>query len=264
MPCSLTSPFYPPSSTPTTTLFRLVASLFNHSSAPNVNFIRNFSTSTITFTTSRAVEPGDELCICYSADETKLWFLPTGERARARTPSDDGDGTERLGALVLSDDESAAERAAAEAKERARETRRQQGGSTHSAKELRKAKWRAKMEKRGGEEIHAPQPVPAGSAAVLESSFSSSSTVPGSSYTASANLFPMTERVTADLPPALHSDVNHSRHEHRGPVVVTPDLNWTDAGPSDVPEAHWGTLVRAKGPIELEEEAEDDNTAMGE
>ncbi|WWC86108.1 uncharacterized protein L201_000979 [Kwoniella dendrophila CBS 6074] len=52
-----------------------LASLFNHSSTPNVNFIRSYSTSTIKFVTFKKIEKGEELCICYSADESKLWFV---------------------------------------------------------------------------------------------------------------------------------------------------------------------------------------------
>ena len=44
---------------------------------PNVNFIRNTKTGTITFRTVRPVEAGEELCVCYSADESKLWFVDT-------------------------------------------------------------------------------------------------------------------------------------------------------------------------------------------
>lgn len=240
------------------------ASLFNHSSSPNVNFIRNTTAGTITFTTSRAVEPNEELCICYSADESKLWFLPTDQRPRPMTPSDDGDGSERLAAIVLSDDETEAERAAAKAKEAAREkarqTRREQGGSTHSAKELRREKWRKKMEKqKNAGDIVAPQPVRAASlldgSAEPSPSTSEAASTPASS---SAVVIPK----AADLPPMLHSDSTaRSRHEHVGPVVITPDLEWADAGPSEVPEAKWPVLRRAKGPVEYEEEAEDDNSA---
>lgn len=52
----------------------MVASLFNHSRTPNVNFIRNTTSNTISFRTVKKVAPGEELCICYSADESKLWF----------------------------------------------------------------------------------------------------------------------------------------------------------------------------------------------
>jgi tRNA-specific adenosine deaminase 3 len=53
----------------------MAASLFNHSRTPNVNFIRNTTANTISFRTVKRVEPGEELCICYSADESKLWFV---------------------------------------------------------------------------------------------------------------------------------------------------------------------------------------------
>ncbi|GMK57869.1 hypothetical protein CspeluHIS016_0407030 [Cutaneotrichosporon spelunceum] len=239
-----------------------IASLFNHSSTPNVNFVRNFAAGTITFTTSRAVDTDEELCICYSADETKLWFLPNGERPRPATPSDDGDGLERLAALQLAPDD--AEREAREDKERARETRRQAGGNTHSAKEARRAKWRAKQEKMrngGNSEIVAPQPVAVASGSGLLSeptshrSQDSDRTVTSGSNT----VFGQTE-TRADLPPPLHSDSNKLRSEV--PAEVPPLLEWDEAGPSELPETQWGELRRARGPIEIEEEAEDDNSAL--
>jgi hypothetical protein len=57
--------------------------MFNHSSNPNTSFIRSIPTSTnpsirpsIIFRTFKYISPGDELTICYSADESKLWFSP--------------------------------------------------------------------------------------------------------------------------------------------------------------------------------------------
>ena len=53
-----------------------LASMFNHSSTPNVNFTCDHAKGTITFRTFRPVTAGEELCICYAADESKLWFTP--------------------------------------------------------------------------------------------------------------------------------------------------------------------------------------------
>jgi len=53
--------------------------MFNHSSTPNVNFIRNFKDSSITFQTIKKIKAGEELFICYLADESKLWFKPSGK-----------------------------------------------------------------------------------------------------------------------------------------------------------------------------------------
>jgi len=56
--------------------------MFNHSPKPNVNFIRRAPTSktpniepAIVFMTSRRIEKGEELYICYG-QESKLWFSP--------------------------------------------------------------------------------------------------------------------------------------------------------------------------------------------
>ncbi|OCF33284.1 hypothetical protein I316_05025 [Kwoniella heveanensis BCC8398] len=67
-----------------------LASLFNHSSSPNVNFIRSTSNGTIKFLTSRRVEKGEELCICYIADESKLWFVPADQKQKQKQKQKQG------------------------------------------------------------------------------------------------------------------------------------------------------------------------------
>lgn len=61
----------------------IIASMFNHSPQPNVMFTRVAPRDTETnqypkliFTTIKSIKKGDELYICYSADESKLWFSP--------------------------------------------------------------------------------------------------------------------------------------------------------------------------------------------
>jgi len=56
--------------------------MFNHSPKPNVNFIRRATTTktphiepAIVFMTTRRIEKGEELYICYG-QESKLWFSP--------------------------------------------------------------------------------------------------------------------------------------------------------------------------------------------
>ena len=45
--------------------------MFNHSSTPNINYVRDYNTDSIAYITSRVVEEGEELCNFYG---TKLWF----------------------------------------------------------------------------------------------------------------------------------------------------------------------------------------------
>lgn len=45
--------------------------MFNHSRTPNINYIRDYNTNSIRYTTSREVGAGEELCTFYG---TKLWF----------------------------------------------------------------------------------------------------------------------------------------------------------------------------------------------
>ncbi|KAJ9113963.1 hypothetical protein QFC19_000159 [Naganishia cerealis] len=60
-----------------------IASMFNHSPQPNVMFTRiapreseKTKYPTLIFRTTKPIKKGDELYICYSADESKLWFSP--------------------------------------------------------------------------------------------------------------------------------------------------------------------------------------------
>ena len=71
---------------------RSTGSLFNHADPPNVSFSLDTSTSSIRYTTTRDIEPGEELCIFYGH---KLWFSLSSDVDRAPSPSptvDDGWG----------------------------------------------------------------------------------------------------------------------------------------------------------------------------
>ncbi|TXT13082.1 hypothetical protein VHUM_01483 [Vanrija humicola] len=238
-----------------------MASLFNHSSTPNVNFVRNTAANTITFTTSRSVQPGEELCICYSADETKLWFIPS-QGLKPALSDDEGDGLKRLADLNVedSDEEAKAERAAAEAKAAARETRRTLGGATHSAKQRRRERFKSKNK----------MPLQATGSAlpgVTGSAGASSSASSSSAFKAKSISWAERQRrdeVRADLPPPLHSVAAKSRHEHVGEVRLTADLEFdvaADQMSTPLAQDQWDLVYRARGPIEIEEEAEMDNSA---
>jgi tRNA-specific adenosine deaminase 3 len=70
-------------------------SLFNHSDFPNLSYIIDSSTDSIRYTTSRAVEPDEELCIYYGSN---LWFkgaesdLGASELSSKDQETDDGWG----------------------------------------------------------------------------------------------------------------------------------------------------------------------------
>ena len=53
--------------------FIRTGSLFNHSDSPNVSYSIDTTTESIRYTTVRAVEPDEELCIYYGSN---LWFKP--------------------------------------------------------------------------------------------------------------------------------------------------------------------------------------------
>lgn len=227
-----------PSSHPT-------ASLFNHSSQPNVNFVRNTTEGTISFTTSRSVSKGDELCICYSADESKLWFAPSGG-VKVALSEDEGDGTGLFSDLALGDEEAVEAQKRAQKKEEQRETRRQMGGKTHVAKEKRRAraaerkakKEAAKVEKAATEEAalvtEAKKPEAAAASeavanklpngdsrttpepAAADTSMSSAASAKGSSVASSSPSQPST------TPPTSVADSESSKPLTGPPDVVAP------------------------------------------
>jgi tRNA-specific adenosine deaminase 3 len=53
--------------------FLCSGSLFNHSDRPNVSYSIDTATVSIRYTTARAIEPDEELCIYYGSN---LWFEP--------------------------------------------------------------------------------------------------------------------------------------------------------------------------------------------
>lgn len=66
--------------------------LFNHSSSPNVNYIKKKNLNCIEYWTSRTIEKGEELCIFYGHT---LWFIdsaarPNGSGEYFNGASDDG------------------------------------------------------------------------------------------------------------------------------------------------------------------------------
>ena len=50
-----------------------LGSLFNHSETPNVSYTLDSSTESIRYTTTKLIQPGDEMCIFYGHN---LWFEP--------------------------------------------------------------------------------------------------------------------------------------------------------------------------------------------
>ena len=223
------------------------ASMFNHSSTPNVNYIRQPKTSTIVFRTSRAVAEGEELCICYTADESKLWFNPSGSARRVDDkPEDEEAAITAFAELALDNWFERAEVEVRAAKTRARQER------LHSARktdEVRKKK--AQPSLRDREEnavedgmIHSPQPVQFSTSVIPE-----------------LPTYPLAEQVLSELPAPLHSDTDKtSRHEHVGPVVLTPELDWRAEDWVDDGEGvdDWDEVVRVKGAAEEGDKEDED------
>jgi hypothetical protein len=151
-------------------------------------------------------------------------------------------------------------------------TRREQGGNTHAARERRREKYKIKMEaqaeaakaaERGGEAT-APAPTPAPTTTThTETTTTTTTTLDPLPGVLAAAPVPRHRRpvVNADLPPPAHE---YSRHKHTGPVVLTDDLLWEPEDGKNVPAASWGLLRRARGPVEIEEEEEADNSATSE
>ncbi|KAJ7288446.1 cytidine deaminase-like protein [Mycena rebaudengoi] len=70
-----------------------IGSLFNHSNSPNVSYTIDSSSDSIHYTTTREIQPDEELCIYYGAN---LWFEPVGQPTKESTmgepETDDGWG----------------------------------------------------------------------------------------------------------------------------------------------------------------------------
>ncbi|KAI0264013.1 cytidine deaminase-like protein [Gloeopeniophorella convolvens] len=67
-----------------------LGSLFNHSDAPNVTYTIDASTESVRYTTTRAVEPNEELCIHHPGPN--LWPEPVGASQHAPTEVVAGNG----------------------------------------------------------------------------------------------------------------------------------------------------------------------------
>ncbi|KAA1469766.1 hypothetical protein DENSPDRAFT_816959, partial [Dentipellis sp. KUC8613] len=76
-----------------------LGSLFNHSNTPNVSYIIESATDSIRYITSRAIEPGEELCIFYGH---KLWFDDI-DAAAAGSPVAENEPDDGWGGLTSMD-----------------------------------------------------------------------------------------------------------------------------------------------------------------
>ena len=265
-----------------------LASLFNHSSTPNVNFLRNYDQSTIRFTAARTIPAGHELCISYAADESKLWFVNSDLR-----PDQSGfisqEEVDPFPPVELFGDE---EDSDVEARRRARQRRMEalEGGHKQPGRRERKrAEYQAKLnsantsttsisngqasssrEQNGtstSSDIVSPVPgrVSQNGSRQHGSQASSSSTSPSRTSTPNYPSLPDRSVSSPSLPPPLHSSKGKSRHEHNGPVIITPDLDWREEdyihsrsssreGSEGTEEGEWSGIERIKGFTELEED----------
>lgn len=66
-----------------------MGSLFNHCAQPNVSWRRQAEQGTIAFTTARAIEAGEELCISYGVG--RMWWEPPGQRCATPPPTEDSE-----------------------------------------------------------------------------------------------------------------------------------------------------------------------------
>ncbi|KAK7048268.1 histone-lysine methyltransferase Set7, partial [Favolaschia claudopus] len=73
-----------------------IGSLFNHSNSPNVSYTIDPSNDSIHYTTTRAVEPDEELCIYYGSN---LWFDPVDFTASQNMQENHDDGWGGLSSL---------------------------------------------------------------------------------------------------------------------------------------------------------------------
>ncbi|ORY28999.1 hypothetical protein BCR39DRAFT_533511 [Naematelia encephala] len=261
-----------------------IASMFNHSSSPSVNFIRNYDRGTITFRTTRRVDAGQELCICYSADESKLWFTPAGREAewKRRVEEEDREDEDRMinGLWALEPDELVDAKELDEAEKRRAERAKRMAlrgpngdvSISLGSKEARRAKWAEKErlrqeESSTGSSTSARGSSPSGSAASSSTRKSTPMIAPHavrpSTLVAATPILPkypsLPPRVISDLPPPLHSTPS-KRYENPTPAVLCEDINWREDGEGSEQPTEWGLVRRIKGPADQEEG--DDDTLL--
>ena len=209
-----------------------------------MNFIRSPSTPSLVFRTSRRVEEGEELCICYSADENKLWFTP----ARATSLVNGNENGNR----VASGSEEELIFPTIEPEDLILPFKKEQAGGDvsepHIAGQERQATYAADIPAVPDQPLLSddplilfPRPIPF-----------TGSVLPDLAY-----------QPRPDLPTPLHSGPNKvERHEHVGPVVLNPPLDWREEDWFDKGKERevtlnesWGEVERIKGPAERQDEA---------
>ena len=228
----------------------LAASLFNHSKTPNVNFIRNFKTNTITFRTFRRVLPGEELRICYAVDESKLWFVDTSPTRSDWRDVRDEHGLKSPELVIFPsvdpDDLYDVHGTYVRRRERADRTRdlesrialRLPMRSPETSLGLKKASLEA-----------TPQPTRPAIISPKPVHFASLPSIPPAATAAESSR----------LPPPLHSTPTPSPNipTDQGDAEITADLDWRAEDWQDAEEGARAAdikCVRIKGPTEIEED----------
>ncbi|RXK42053.1 hypothetical protein M231_00775 [Tremella mesenterica] len=232
-----------------------MASLFNHSSTPNVNYIRSFPESTITFSTSRPVKEGDELCICYNADESKLWFIPSSTIPNEPTYNDvqtHQPEESAFDALFMDDDEvlnkprlkpknsivNMTQRDRRRLRFLEKQAYENLNGDSNDFNIEKSLKSRSVDTKGLGRDEQEK---------IIISETPSESSTPA---------YPEMEPITTALPAPLHSiPGSRTRHQHMGPVVLSPEL---DLDVEDKGLLGNGVVQRVRGTTEREEDGDGD------
>lgn len=238
----------------------LAASLFNHSPRPNVNFIRQPATSTIRFVAARTIQPNEELCICYSADESKLWFTPSGQAGAGASEVPPSPPPVNNFPSVESDDLlDSAEIAAREEKAKRRLARKEEIRLSGLGKALGKEK---EGDGRSGRKTLSDETESLGQEGSRSPSRSDTGSLSSASSSSYAVYPTLPDRRPLDMPAPLHS--GPSRPVSTVPAVLCPELDWREEdwvvrkGGTEPEIPGWSEVLRVKGPAELEEDAEDE------
>ncbi|WWC99544.1 hypothetical protein V866_006448 [Kwoniella sp. B9012] len=253
-----------------------LASLFNHSSSPNVNFIRQFSNSTIKFITSKNIEKGEELCICYSADESKLWFVKSDQAVNPTNSQDEMVSSEEeegmegfFSKIDLDEEDLVNEDGIAQKKEREKRLEASQTRDVNG--QLIKRKKKSTSSLLSSTNIQSPQPIPFSNNAIAGPSTSASSSTASSrtSTPSSSSIYPeASSGIITSLPPPLHSTKTESKSIDGRYMELTDQLDWDEeywTGTAPYPtgegrEDEFAEFIRIKGPAEREDEVDQDGT----
>ena len=216
------------------------------------------------FLTAKRVNVGDELCICYTADESKLWFIPSAVDGASSTsagqiPSPPLSPQALVSSFDALFDESEDDMPQAESSAMAQHARN--GGKTEDPAELRRPKKESLKDKR--RQRYLERAGKAEDGGPPETSANTAQTSAFMRPPESSNLLdPSHELTSPTLEATPSSRTAADRRARLQQRELDPELDWEAEGDGEKGHLAWGAMERVKGPTELEEDAEREDESL--